>query len=96
MTRVIDADGHIVEPRSFWPDYIEAKFLDRMPRITKDADGVERVTVGGKATRSSIYAPAAMCIPGGLATPESMRKLSWDDLRPGSFDPHQRLKDMDS
>jgi uncharacterized protein len=96
MTRIIDADGHIVEPRSFWADYLEAKFLDRMPRITKDADGVERIAVGNGPARSSIYAPAAMCIPGGLATAESMRKLSWDDLRPGSFDPHQRLKDMDS
>jgi uncharacterized protein len=96
MTRIIDADGHIVEPRSFWRDYIEAKFLDRLPRITTGTDGVERIAVGDKVPASSIYAPAAMCIPGGLATSETMRKLSWDDLRPGSFDPHQRLKDMDS
>ena len=47
-------------------------------------------------TANSVYAPAAMCIPGGLATPELMRKLSWDDLRPGSYDPQARLKDMDS
>jgi predicted TIM-barrel fold metal-dependent hydrolase len=38
---------------------------------------------------------AAMCVPGGLSTSERARQLSWDDLRPGSFDPHARIKDMD-
>ena len=23
MTKIIDADGHIVEPRTFWQDYVE-------------------------------------------------------------------------
>jgi len=96
MTKIIDSDGHIVEPRSFWSDYIDPKFRDRMPRIAKDADGIERMAVGNSSPRSSIYAPAAMCIPGGLATPELARKLTWDDLRPGSSDPHARLSDMDS
>jgi len=29
MTKIIDADGHIVEPRTFWQDYIEPRFRDR-------------------------------------------------------------------
>jgi len=96
MAKIIDADGHIVEPRSFWTEYIEPKFRDRTPRIIKDADGIDRIGVGDRIARGSIYAPAAMCIPGGLATRDLARKLTWDDLRPGSSDPHARLKDMDS
>jgi uncharacterized protein len=37
-----------------------------------------------------------MCIPGGMTDNNSMRTLSWDDLRPGSYDPRARLADMDS
>src|SRR4029453_17826334 len=95
MNKIIDADGHIVEPRTFWQDYIEPRFRDRLPRIAKDSDGIDRIAVGDKINTNSIYAPAAMCILGGLAAPELARKLSWDDLRPGSYDPHARLQDMD-
>ena len=96
MAKIIDADGHIVEPRTFWQDYIDPRFRDRLPRIVKDSTGIDRIAVGDKIPTNSVYAPAAMCIPGGLAAPELMRKLSWDDLRPGSYDPHARLQDMDS
>jgi len=29
--RVIDADGHIIEPSGLWSDYIAAEFRDRAP-----------------------------------------------------------------
>ena len=96
MAKIIDADGHIVEPRTFWDDYVEPTYRDRIPRIVKDSAGIDRIAFDGRVASGAVYSPAAMCIPGGLAGPEVMRKLSWDDLRPGSFDPHARLKDMDA
>jgi predicted TIM-barrel fold metal-dependent hydrolase len=96
MASIIDADGHIVEPRSFWDDYVEAKYRDRLPRITKDSNGIDRIAFGGRISTNSIYPPAAMCVPGGMATPELMRNMTWDDLRPGSYDSHARLADMDA
>jgi hypothetical protein len=45
MTKIIDADGHIVEPRTFWQDYIEPRFRDRLPRIAKDSEGIDRIAV---------------------------------------------------
>jgi predicted TIM-barrel fold metal-dependent hydrolase len=96
MVKIIDADGHVVEPRAVWEDYIESQFRDRMPRLAKDSEGVDRFTRGGKPPAPSVYFPAAMCIPGGLSRSDLMRRLSWDDLRPGSNDPHARIKDMDS
>jgi predicted TIM-barrel fold metal-dependent hydrolase len=96
MAKIIDADGHIVEPRTFWNDYLESKYRDLLPRIIKDANGIDRIAIGERVGSNNVYSPAAMCIPGGLANPDLMRSLSWDDLRPGSYDPHARLKDMDS
>jgi len=96
MTKIIDADGHIVEPAALWKEYTEPAYRDRMPQIAKDDNGIDRVKFEGRMPGNSIYAIAAMCIPGGLSQPERARRLSWDDLRPGSNDPHARIKDMDA
>jgi predicted TIM-barrel fold metal-dependent hydrolase len=96
MAKIIDADGHVVEPRTFWNDYVEVKFRDQLPRIIKDENGIDRIALGSRVLAAGVYSPAAMCIPGGLTSAESISKLTWDDLRPGSFDPHARLKDMDA
>src|SRR5262249_20304501 len=96
MTKIIDADGHIVEPRAFWKDYVEIEYRDRLPHILKDTNGIDRIVFGDRIASNSIYPPAAMCIPGGMANAELMGRLSWDDLRPGSYDPDARLADMDA
>jgi len=96
MPTIIDADGHIVEPRFFWSEYVEPAFRDRVPQIVKDDEGTDRVKYNGEFFAKSVIAPAAMCIPGGLSEPQRARTLSWDDLRPGSFDPHERIQDMNT
>jgi len=96
MTKVIDADGHIVEPRALWQEYLEPAFRERIPQVAKDSDGIDRVKVEGQLAPRSPLMIAAMCLPGGLSNAERARTLSWDDLRPGSFDPHARIADMDA
>jgi len=39
---VIDSDGHVLEPRTFWQDYIDPKFCDRAPKLIIDDKGKER------------------------------------------------------
>ena len=46
--RVIDADGHILEPPDLWHDYLEAKYKPHAIRMEKDAAGVEYLVVGDK------------------------------------------------
>ena len=52
MTKIIDADGHIVEPRALWQEYIEPKFRDRVPQVAKDAVLRISAKVEGAARRS--------------------------------------------
>ncbi len=96
MTKIIDADGHIVEPRALWQEYIEPAYRDRMPQVAKDEEGLDRVQVEGKLLPRSPLMIAAMAIPGGLSNAERAKSLSWDDLRPGSYDAHARIADMDA
>jgi predicted TIM-barrel fold metal-dependent hydrolase len=87
-TAVVDADGHVVEPREAWRDLPDAY----RPRIERDARGYEHVVVGD---REILAAPL-----GTLATPgarfsdvEVFRSL--DEAQPGGSDPVARLADMD-
>ena len=44
----IDADGHVLEPRDTWLDYIDPAFRDRAIRITDDDRGDEVLLVDGR------------------------------------------------
>ena len=46
--KVIDADGHILEPPDLWQNYLEAKYKDHAIRMVRDAAGVELLVVEDK------------------------------------------------
>jgi hypothetical protein len=37
--RVIDADGHVVEPVEMWEDYLELGYRHRRPKLVEAGDG---------------------------------------------------------
>ena len=45
--RIIDADGHVEEPESLWPEYLEAKYQHLAPLRVIDNRGRTRIMVGG-------------------------------------------------
>ncbi len=95
MSQIIDSDGHIVEPRSLWEEYTEPAFREQMIQIRRNRDGMDELFIAGEnRSRPSLPITASM-VPGGLEDLERARKLTWDDVLPGSYDPHQRLKVMD-
>jgi uncharacterized protein len=85
---VVDADGHVVEPRAVWTSVPEPY----RPVITRDAHGYEHVVVDGTEI---------LAVPlGTLATPgarfsDSQSFLSLEQAHPGGSDPVARLSDMD-
>jgi len=46
--RVIDADGHVQEPESLWPQYLEPKYHAIAPRYVTDSQGRSRRHLGGR------------------------------------------------
>ena len=94
-TKVIDSDGHVVEfsftkdengkyveGNDCWKEYLEKKYRERRPRIVIDNWGHENFMFEGKM------------IPDEQ---EFGQYFGMYDhiLRPGGYDPHLRLKDMD-
>src|SRR4051812_11385524 len=45
--RIIDADGHVMEPVGMWQRYIDPRFRDRAPRVERVAGGSVRILVDG-------------------------------------------------
>ncbi|MBI4635630.1 MAG: amidohydrolase [Candidatus Rokubacteria bacterium] len=46
--RIIDADGHVMEPAGMWERYIDPAYRDRAPRVVRGPDGRTGIESGGR------------------------------------------------
>ncbi|MGH7966714.1 MAG: amidohydrolase family protein, partial [Candidatus Binatia bacterium] len=96
---VIDADGHINEPADLWQKYIDPQYRDRAIYVGVDADGQERLYIGGKPSR---YFNAEFLARGrsmGLSFEEreGLTTMRYSDSTPfGGNDPKERLQLLDA
>ena len=47
-SRIVDADGHIMEPPDLWIDNLESKFKSRAMRLRSDDEGLEYLEIDGQ------------------------------------------------
>ena len=66
-----------------------------MIQVRRNRDGGDEFWIDGENRSRPSLPVAASMMPGGLADLERARKLTWDDVLPGSYDPHARIKVMD-
>jgi predicted TIM-barrel fold metal-dependent hydrolase len=95
MALIIDADGHIVEPRKLWEEYVEPEFRDRVIRIERSREGLDEFWINGERRRGPGGSIVASVIPGGYLSAERTRAAAWEDILPGSWDSHARIKVLD-
>jgi uncharacterized protein len=87
-TLVVDADGHVVEPRSAWEGLPD----EHRPRIERDRHGYEHVVVGD--TEILAVPLGTLATPGArFSDPASFTPL--EEAQAGGSDPVARLADMD-
>src|SRR6201990_2579797 len=91
---VIDSDGHILEPLTLWDDYIDPAFRERAPKVVVDTDGKQRMVIEEQVlgSRQGMGGLGGVGARQGAVSAETM---SYEDGRPGGFDPHKRIPDMD-
>ncbi len=93
-TRILSADDHIIEPAHLWVDRVPARYRDGCPRIV-EIDGRQAWEYEGELT----YIPMGSCraLPGFREEgyPPAPGTANFDEIRPGCYDPGERLKDMD-
>jgi predicted TIM-barrel fold metal-dependent hydrolase len=93
-TRLMSADDHVIEPPDLWVERVPARFRDRCPRIV-EVDGRQAWSYEDEMT----YIPMGSCrpLPGfdEAGYPPAPGTARFDEIRPGCYDPVERLKDMD-
>ena len=111
LPMIISVDDHIVEPATTWTDRIPAKYHDVCPRIVRAPMG-EVTFLGGKLTvkpgsegtpadwwhyedlkRPLLRVDSAVGVPRDQVT---MKGITYEDMRPGSYSQKERLEDMDT
>jgi predicted TIM-barrel fold metal-dependent hydrolase len=95
----VDADGHVLEPRDTWIDYIDPAFRERAIRITTDDRGDEVLLVDGRpleAMRNGLAGLGGINLDPADALDRATGRLRYEDGCPaGGYDPSARLKVMD-
>jgi predicted TIM-barrel fold metal-dependent hydrolase len=87
---MISVDDHVLEPPSVWQDRVPVRYKDLAPKIVH-VDGLEYWQYEEKRFPTSGLAAVA----GRSYDEVSPRPLNYDEMRPGCYEPHARLEDMD-
>ena len=107
---IISVDDHIVEPPHIWQDRLPERYRDVGPRVViaprgemalEDGRWVETPGDGDEMAawwhyEDHRYQLKEMIACAGMAPEEvTMRGVTFDDIRPGCYEPKARLDDMD-
>jgi predicted TIM-barrel fold metal-dependent hydrolase len=88
---IVSIDDHLVEPPNMFEGRLPKKFAERTPRVVETPDGThEWVLDGAVLTQIGINAVVGQNRDRVLVEP-----TRFDTMRPGTFDVHQRIADMD-
>lgn len=94
--QLISADSHVNEPGQLWVERIDHAFRDRAPRVLENPPGQRPGAYMVVEGIPPIHLAQGM---GAGKTPEELptffRDSTYKDIRPGGWDPAERLKDMD-
>jgi predicted TIM-barrel fold metal-dependent hydrolase len=92
--RLMSADDHMIEPPHLWVDRVPTRYRDSCPRVVK-IDGRDAWVFNDEVT----YIPMGSCrpLPGQPEEghPPAPGTANFDEIRPGCYDPVERISDMD-
>lgn len=88
---VISVDDHVVEPPHLFSTYLPAALRDGGPKVVTNTKGAEVWEFEG-----TIYSQVGMnAIAGRRRETMGLEPVRFDQMRPGCYDVHARVKDMD-
>ena len=93
-TKLMSADDHIIEPPHLWVERVAARYREECPRIV-EVDGRQAWLYEDELT----YIAMGSCraLPGfdEAGYPPAPGTARFDEIRPGCYDPAERIRDMD-
>ncbi len=89
---LISVDDHIIEPPDLFVHHLDAKYLDRAPKLVRNDEGNDVWTYGDVVMETA----ALNAVAGRPKEEYGLEPQSLDEVRPGCYDVHERVKDMDA
>jgi predicted TIM-barrel fold metal-dependent hydrolase len=87
---LISVDDHVIEPPNVWLDRLPRRHHDRAPRMARGDRGAVW------QYEDKLVHTAGLSVAAGKAKEEfGLDPVSFDEMRPGAYDPVERIKDMD-
>jgi predicted TIM-barrel fold metal-dependent hydrolase len=90
---LVSIDDHMIEPPDMFRRHVPAKWADEAPRVVRNAEGVDEWVFQGESTSTPFGMAATVGWP-----PEQwgFNPGAYTELRPGCFDVHERVRDMNA
>jgi predicted TIM-barrel fold metal-dependent hydrolase len=88
---LISVDDHIIEPPDLFEHHLPARYRDIAPRVVHHDDGSDRWEFCGVSVPSSVGLNA---VAGRPREEYGMEPTSFNELRRGCYDVHERVNDM--
>jgi hypothetical protein len=89
---LVSVDDHVVEPPDMFEGHIPARYRDQAPKVVTKPDGTDAwVFEGQEATNVGLNAVA-----GRPPDEYGVEPTRFDEIRPGCFDIHERIRDMNA
>jgi predicted TIM-barrel fold metal-dependent hydrolase len=90
---LVSIDDHMIEPPDMYENHVPKKWLDQAPRVVRNEQGVDEWVFQGERTST----PFGMAATVGWPREEwGFNPGAYSELRPGCFDVHERVRDMNA
>ncbi len=89
---MVSVDDHVVEPPTMFDAHLPAKWKQLAPRVVHKDDGTDVWSYEGK----EIPNIGLNAVAGRPPEEYGMEPTSFDELRPGCYDIHERVRDMNA
>jgi len=88
---LVSVDDHICEPADMFDAHVPATYRDRMPRVVDEPDGSQQWYYGDLRGRNL----GLNAVAGKPPEMFNVNPTRYEEMRPGCYDIHARVKDMD-
>jgi predicted TIM-barrel fold metal-dependent hydrolase len=89
---MVSVDDHLVEPPDLFDGRMPARYVEQAPRVVRTANGDDVWTFDG----TEIPNIGLNAVAGRPREEYGIEPTSFEEMRPGCYDIHERVKDMDA
>jgi predicted TIM-barrel fold metal-dependent hydrolase len=90
---LVSIDDHMVEPPDMFEKHVPAKWRDQAPKVVRNDNGADEWVFQGESTTTAFGMAATVGWP---SEEWGFNPATLSEMRPGCFDIHARVRDMDA